>query len=132
MAFFDLIVDDLNTQDMDFEDVDTSSPEYGDLDSQIDNGNDDSLPNEDWSWLDNYVYFGNNHLPDDTNLDVDDNMDLDDNNHENHNHTTHKGKQISFKGYWACGVKGCPCGGYVSKDSGLVCRNCPHTFAQHN
>ena len=83
MAFFDFIADDLNTQNLDFEDVDTSSPDYGDLDSQIDISNDNGdnlLSDNDWSWLDNYVYFGGNGVSEDANLGIDDDTDVNDHN----------------------------------------------------
>lgn len=116
-------------------DEDIASDHQDDMDSNIsDSDNSDNndvlvdddhlFTNTDYDLIDNYVYFGHKELG---------NMDTSEIGEQHQSEINQKNNsQISFKGWLACAVKGCSCGGYSSKDSGLVCKNCTHSFAEHN
>jgi len=127
MDFLNFIGDDTGNFDVDI-DTDGTSTENPDYDGWEEVGNETdhnaSFPSDNYDWIDNYVYFGNQEI---------ESMNMDTTGMEEHHHTDdHKNhsSQISFKGLFACTHSGCRCGGYEGRDSGNICM-CTHSYFEH-
>jgi hypothetical protein len=127
MDFFNFTGEDTGNFDVEDTNTDCASTDNLDTDGENwDNGTDtDALfPEDNYNWLDNYIYFGNQEA---------DVLDMGTNEmseyHHANDHQNHS-SQISFTGNGVCTHKGCRCGGYDGRDSGNICM-CTHSFFEH-